>query len=73
MPSINNITSKQVLDFLLNNDFEINHQKWSHIQLRKGQLRVTIPNHWNKTLNINTITSILKQSWFWKQEFLNKL
>ena len=71
MPNINNLNSKQVLNFLLKNWFEIHHQKWSHIQLKKWSLRVTIPNHWNKILNIRTVYSILRQSWFIREDFEN--
>lgn len=71
-PNIYNIKSKDILKFLLNNWFEISHQKWSHIQLKKWTLKVTIPNHPNKSLNIKTIISIFKQSWTDKNSFLNK-
>jgi len=69
-PNIHNIKSKDILKFMLSNWFHINHQKWSHIQLKKWNLRITIPNHWNKILNIKTVLSIFKQSWIDKDEFL---
>ena len=69
-PNIHNIKSKDILKFMLSKWFHINHQKWSHVQLRKWNLRITIPNHWNKILNIKTVLSIFKQSWIDKNEFL---
>jgi len=71
-PNIHNITAKDILKFLLNNWFEVSNQKWSHIQLKKWTLKVTIPNHVWKTLNIKTIISIFKQSWIDKNIFLDK-
>ena len=71
-PNIHNVKSRDILKFMICNWFEINYQKWSHIQLRKKSLRITIPNHWNKILNIKTVLSIFKQSWIDKEDFLNK-
>lgn len=69
-PNIHNIKSKDILKFLLKNWFEISHQKWSHIQLKKWTFKVTIPNHSDKSLNIKTIISILKQAQIDKDNFL---
>ncbi|MDD4151194.1 MAG: type II toxin-antitoxin system HicA family toxin [Candidatus Gracilibacteria bacterium] len=69
-PNIHNIKSKDILKFLLKNGFEISHQKGSHIQLKKGTFKVTIPNHSDKSLNIKTIISILKQAQIDKDNFL---
>ena len=71
MPNIHNIKSSDILKFLLKNWFEISHQKWSHVQLKNWTFKVTVPNHWNKILNIKTIVSILKQSNIDKNNFLN--
>lgn len=71
-PNIYNIKSKDILKFLLSSWFEVSHQKWSHIQLKNWTLKVTVPNHSNKTLNIKTIISIFRQSWIDKNLFLNK-
>ena len=68
MPNIHNITCDDVLSILFMKWFKISHQKWSHIQLKKDDLRVTVPNHWSKTLNIRTVFSILKQSWLSKKD-----
>lgn len=69
-PNIHNIKAKDILKFLLKNWFEISHQKWSHIQLKKWSFKVTIPNHSDKSLNIKTIISILKQAQIDKDNFL---
>jgi len=71
-PNIHNVKSKDILSFLLNNWFKIHHQKWSHVQLTDWTLKVTIPNHWNKILNIKTVLSIFRQSWIDKNCFLDK-
>jgi predicted RNA binding protein YcfA (HicA-like mRNA interferase family) len=71
-PNIFNIKSKDIIRFLLNNWFEISHQKWSHVQLKNWTLKVTVPDHPNKSLNIKTIISIFKQSWIDKSKFLDK-
>jgi predicted RNA binding protein YcfA (HicA-like mRNA interferase family) len=71
-PNIYNIKSNEILKFLLSNWFEISHQKWSHIQLKNWKLKVTIPNHPEKSLNIKTIISIFKQSWIDKDDFLKQ-
>jgi len=69
-PNIHNIKSKDILKFMLKNWFEIHNQKGSHIQLKKSNIKITIPNHWNKILNIKTILSIFRQSWINKGEYL---
>lgn len=69
-PNIHNIKAKDILKFLLKNWFEISHQKWSHIQLKKWTFKVTIPNHSDKSLNIKTIISIFKQAQIDKNNFL---
>lgn len=71
-PNIHNIKSKEIIKYLLNNWFLISHQKWSHIQLKKWTFKVTIPNHWDKSLNIKTIISIFKQANIDKLDFLWK-
>lgn len=71
MPKIHNIKSSEILKFMLKNWFEIHNQKWSHIQLKKWNKKITIPNHSNKILNIKTILSIFKQSGIDKDDYLN--
>jgi predicted RNA binding protein YcfA (HicA-like mRNA interferase family) len=73
MPSIKNITAKQLLRFLLKQNFLVHHQKGSHIQLRKDHFFVTIPYHGNKILRIKTTLSVLKQAGFTKEYFLKEV
>jgi predicted RNA binding protein YcfA (HicA-like mRNA interferase family) len=73
MPNIHNITSKDILKFMLENWFEISNQKGSHIQLKKEKLKITIPNHSNKSLNIKTVISIFRQSSIDKNIYLNNI
>ena len=70
MPSIHNIASKIILKFLAKEGFEVNHQKGSHVQLRKDNLLVTVPDHGNKILKVKTTLSILKQAQIDKKYFL---
>ncbi len=69
-PNIHNIRSKDILNYMLKNWFEVCNQKWSHVQLKNWNFKITIPNHWNKTLNIKTVLSIFRQSWIDKKYFL---
>lgn len=71
MPNIYNIKSKDILKFMLSNWFVIHHQRWSHIQLLNWNIKITIPNHWNKVLNIKTIISIFRQSGIDKEVYLS--
>lgn len=73
MPSIHNISSKQMLDFLLKQDFVIHHQKGSHIQLRKAAFFITLPYHGKKVLKVKTTLSILKQAGIEKEFFLQNV
>ena len=68
-PNIHNTNAKDVLKFMLKQWFTISHQKGSHVQLKKWSLRITIPHHGNKTLNIKTLLSIFRQSWIDKDDF----
>ena len=64
--------SKFVINFLLKNWFIILRQKWSHVFLyNKSNDKFTIVPFHNKDLKIWTLLSILKQSWFTKQDLEN--
>ena len=71
MPNIHNIKSSDILKFLINSWFIISNKRWSHVQLKKWTLKVTVPNHWSKILNIKTVMNIFKQSWIDKNKYLN--
>ncbi|PJA48480.1 MAG: hypothetical protein CO170_02605 [candidate division SR1 bacterium CG_4_9_14_3_um_filter_40_9] len=68
MPNIKNLTSDQIIKFLLNIGFEIIHQEGSHVQMRRGYLRVTVPHHGKKVLNIKTVYSIIRQTNITKED-----
>ncbi len=71
MPNIRNISSEQILRFLIKQGFEIHHQKGSHVQLRKEELlHVTVPSHGNRILKIGTVLSVLRQAGIDKSFFL---
>lgn len=69
-PKLKNLTSAYVLKFLLGQGFEVSHRKGSHVQLKNGELRVTVPDHGHKALNIRTVMSILRQSQVDRDDFL---
>lgn len=73
MPNIRNISSKQILKFLLKEGFTQHHKKGSHIQLRKNDKFVTVPFHGKKTLKIKTTISILRQAGVDKDYFLDNV
>ncbi len=73
MINIKNVTSKQVIKIMKKLWFIEFHKKWSHIQMKKWFYRITIPDHWNKTLNIKTLYSIIKQSNLTIDEFLENI
>ncbi len=73
MPSIHNISSKQILKFLKKQGFLISHRKGSHVQLRHEDFFVTVPDHGQKILKVKTVLSILKQSGITKVYFLDNL
>ena len=70
MPNIRNISGKQMLQFFLKEGFVLHHQKGSHIQLKKEDFHITIPNHGKKILKVATTLSILKQAGIEKAYFL---
>lgn len=69
-PSIHNISSREVIQILLKKWFTVSHQKGSHVQFKKWSLRVTVPDHGKKVLNIRTTMSIIRQSGLSKEDFV---
>ena len=61
MPKLPVIKSAEILKALKKIEFVEVRRKGSHIQLKKGNLLVTVPFH-NKDLNSNTLKSILRQA-----------
>jgi len=71
MPNLKNLTAKQIVNFLKKIWFEITHQEWSHVQMKRWFLRVTIPQHSKKALNIKTVYSIIRQANITKEDLQN--
>lgn len=61
MPKLPVIKPREIIKVLKKLDFIEVRQKGSHIQMKKGNLLVTIPFH-NKDLNTTTLKSILRQA-----------
>jgi predicted RNA binding protein YcfA (HicA-like mRNA interferase family) len=55
------VRPKEVISLLQKIGFVVIRQKGSHIQLKKGNLLVTVPLH-NKDLKSETLKSILRQA-----------
>jgi predicted RNA binding protein YcfA (HicA-like mRNA interferase family) len=51
--------------------FEVENQEGKHIQLSRGSLKVTVPNH--RSLAPKTLQSILKQARISVEEFKDEL
>ncbi len=68
------VSGKEVIKALGKIDFEFDHQKGSHITLRKSIhpfTRVTVPNH--KVIVPRTLLSIMKQAGLEREEFIRLL
>ena len=61
MPKLPVIKPKQVIKALKKMGFVEVRKKGSHIQMKRGNLLVTIPFH-NRDLNITTLKSIMRQA-----------
>ena len=61
MPKLPVLTPKQIIKILNSIGFREIRRRGSHIQLKKGNLLVTVPYH-NRDLNIGTLKSILRQA-----------
>mgnify|MGYP000927951194 CR=1 FL=1 len=61
MPKIPAITPKQIIKKLKKIGFADIRMKGSHVQLKKGNLLVTVPFH-NGDLKAETLKSILRQA-----------
>jgi len=61
MPKFPSLKSKDVIRALEKAGFHQARQKGSHVQLKKGNLLVTVPTH-TKELPLGTLRSILRQA-----------
>ena len=72
MPKLPAVKPKEVVLALKMIDFIEMRKKGSHLQMKKGNLLVTIPMH-NKDLSPETLKSILRQAKLSVDEFIELL
>ncbi len=72
MPKLPVVKPERVIKALKKIDFVEVRRKGSHIQLKRGNLLVTVPFH-NKDLNPTTLKSILRQAKITTEELLEIL
>lgn len=72
MPKLPVLKPRQVMAVLEKAGFRRVRQRGSHVQLKRGNLLVTVPNH-PGDLNPQVLRSILRQSQMTHEEFLNLL
>ena len=72
MPKLPVVKPERVIKALKKIEFIEVRQKGSHIQLKRGNLLVTVPFH-NKDLNPTTLKSILRQAKITTEELLEIL
>lgn len=68
MPKLPILKPRQVIAALEKAGFRQVRQKGSHVQLKRGNLLVTVPNH-PGDLNPNVLKSILRQAQLSLEEF----
>jgi predicted RNA binding protein YcfA (HicA-like mRNA interferase family) len=69
MPKLPILKPRQVISALEKAGFHQVRQRGSHVQLKRGNLLVTVPSH-PGDLNPNVLRSILRQSQMTQEEFL---
>jgi len=69
MPKLPVLKARQMITALEKAGFRQVRQKGSHIQFKRGNLLVTVPNH-PGDLNPQVLRSILRQSQMTQDEFL---
>jgi predicted RNA binding protein YcfA (HicA-like mRNA interferase family) len=72
MPKLPIVKPKQLIQALKKIDFIEVRQKGSHLQMKKGNMLVTIPIH-SKDLNPITLKSILRQAKITPEELVELL
>jgi len=70
MPKLPILKSRQVIAVLEKAGFRQVRQRGSHIQFKRGNLLVTVPNH-SGDLNPQVLKSIIRQSQMTLDEFNN--
>ncbi len=72
MPKLPILKSRQIIAGLEKAGFRQVRQKGSHIQFKRGNLLVTLPNH-PGDLNPQVLKSIIRQAQMTPEEFINLL
>jgi len=72
MPKLPVLKSRQVIIALEKAGFRQVRQKGSHIQFKRGNLLVTVPNH-SGDLNPQVLKSIIRQAQMTPEEFVELL
>ncbi|MBK9007419.1 MAG: type II toxin-antitoxin system HicA family toxin [Anaerolineae bacterium] len=72
MPKLPVLKPRQVLSALEKAGFRQVRQKGSHIQFKRGNLLVTVPNH-PGDINPQVLRSIMRQSQLTAEEFIELL
>ena len=72
MPKLPILKSRQIITALEKAGFRKVRQKGSHIQFKRGNLLVTVPNH-PGDLNPQVLRSIIRQAQMSLEEFINLL
>ena len=72
MPKLPALKPREVVSALEKTGFYKVRQKGSHIQMKRGNLLVTVPMH-SKDLNPGTLKSILRQAKLDNKEFIKLL
>lgn len=69
MPELPSLRPRKVIRALESAGFYVARQSGSHVQLKKGNLLVTVPNH-PRDLNPSILRSIIRQARLTREEFL---
>jgi predicted RNA binding protein YcfA (HicA-like mRNA interferase family) len=72
MPKLPSLRPREVIQALESVGFRVARQSGSHIQLKKGNLLVTVPNH-PRDISPSTLRSILRQARLGPDEFIELL
>jgi predicted RNA binding protein YcfA (HicA-like mRNA interferase family) len=69
MPKLPSVKPDEIVRILNRSGFHKVRQKGSHLQMKRGNLLVTVPMH-SRDLNPGTLKSILRQAKLDDEEFL---
>jgi predicted RNA binding protein YcfA (HicA-like mRNA interferase family) len=70
MPRLPIVSGMEMIKYLTKKGFTVTRQKGSHVVLRSGDRRVTVPLH--NELDRGTLLAILEEAGISKEEFLKE-